>query len=178
LRVIGGLDSDENAARQRRRFGLKIKEKTVLREKISEDTKAAMKSGDKPRLSTLRLVSAAIKNTEIEARTSGKTLTEDDLLGLLQKMIKQRQESVELYDKGGRKELADQERGEIEIIRGFLPQQMGDAEAAAAIAEIIKKEGATSVKDMGKVMAALKAAYAGKMDFGKASGLVKQQLAG
>jgi uncharacterized protein len=150
----------------------------VLREKISEDTKAAMKAGDKPRLSTLRLVSAAIKNTEIEARTSGKTLTEDDLLGLLQKMIKQRQESVELYDKGGRKELADQERAEIAVIQEFLPQQMGDEEAKAAIAEVIAKEGASSVKDMGKVMAALKAAYAGKMDFGKASALVKSQLAG
>jgi uncharacterized protein YqeY len=92
-------------------------------------------------------------------------------------MIKQRQESVELYDKGGRKELADQERGEIAIIQEFLPQQMGDAEAKAAIAEVIKKEGATGVKDMGKVMAALKAAYAGKMDFGKASALVKQLLA-
>jgi uncharacterized protein YqeY len=177
LRVIGGLDSDGNAARQRRRFGLKTREKTVLREKISDGTKAAMKSGDKLRLSTLRLVSAAIKNAEIEARTSGKALTDDDLLGLLQKMIKQRQESVELYDKGGRKELADQERGEIAIIQEFLPQQMGDAEAKAAIAEVIKKEGATGVKDMGKVMAALKAAYAGKMDFGKASALVKQLLA-
>jgi uncharacterized protein YqeY len=178
LRVIGGLDSGQHAARQRRRFGPKIKEKPVLREKISDETKAAMKSGDKLRLSTLRLVSAAIKNSEIEARTSSKQLTEDDLLGLLQKMIKQRQESVELYDKGGRKELAEQERGEIAIIQEFLPQQMGDAEAKAAIADIIAKEGATSVKDMGKVMAALKAAYAGKMDFGKASSLVKQQLSG
>ena len=150
----------------------------MLREKISDGTKTAMKSGDKLRLSTLRLVSAAIKNAEIEARTSAKALTDDDLLGLLQKMIKQRQESVELYDKGGRKELADQERGEIAIIQEFLPQQLGEAEAKAAIAEVIKKEGATGVKDMGKVMAALKAAYAGKMDFGKASALVKQQLAG
>ena len=150
----------------------------MLREKINDGVKDAMKSGDKLRLSTLRLANAAIKNADIEARTSGKALTDDDLLSLLQKMIKQRQESVELYDKGGRKELADQERGEIEIIRGFLPQQMADDEAKAAIAEIIKQEGATSVKDMGKVMAALKAAYAGRMDFGKASGLVKQQLAG
>jgi hypothetical protein len=137
-----------------------------------------MKSGDKLRLSTLRLVSAAIKNAEIEARTAGKPLTDDDLLGLLQKMIKQRQESVELYDKGGRKELADQERGEIKIIQGFLPQQMSEAEAKAAIAEVIKQEGASGMKDMGKVMAALKTAYAGKMDFGRASALVKSQLAG
>jgi uncharacterized protein YqeY len=93
-------------------------------------------------------------------------------------MIKQRQESVELYDKGGRKELADQERGEIEIIKGFLPQQMSEAEAKAAIAEVIKDTGAQGMKDMGKVMAALKQGYAGKMDFGKASGLVKSLLAG
>ena len=150
----------------------------MLREKINAGMKEAMKSGEKLRVSTLRLCNAAIKNADIEARTSGKTLTDDDLLGLLQKMIKQRQESVELYDKGGRKELADQERDEIEIIKGFLPQQMSDDEAKAAIAEVIKSEGATSVKDMGKVMAALKAVYAGKMDFAKASGLVKSQLAG
>jgi uncharacterized protein YqeY len=150
----------------------------VLRDRINEGTKQAMKSGDKLRLSTLRLVSAAIKNAEIEARTAGKPLTDDDLLGLLQKMIKQRQESVELYDKGGRKELADQERGEIKIIQGFLPQQMSEAEAKAAIAEVIKQEGASGMKDMGKVMAALKTAYAGKMDFGRASALVKSQLAG
>jgi uncharacterized protein YqeY len=148
----------------------------VLRDKINDGMKEAMKSGDKLRVSTLRLVNAAIKNADIEARTASKSLTDDDLLGLLQKMIKQRQESVELYDKGGRKELADQERGEIEIIKGYLPQQMDDAQAKAAIAEVIKRENATSVKDMGKVMAALKAAYAGKMDFAKASGLVKELL--
>jgi uncharacterized protein YqeY len=93
-------------------------------------------------------------------------------------MIKQRQESVELYDKGGRKELADQERGEIEIIKGFLPQQMSEAEAKAAIAAVIKETGALGMRDMGKVMAALKERHAGKMDFGKASGLVKSLLAG
>jgi uncharacterized protein YqeY len=150
----------------------------LLREKINDGMKEAMKSGDKLRVSTLRLVNAAFKNADIEARTASKALSDDDLLGLLQKMIKQRQESVELYEKGGRKELADQERGEIEIIKGFLPQQMSDDEAKAAIAEVIKQEGATGVKDMGKVMAALKAAYAGRMDFGKASGLVKNQLTG
>jgi uncharacterized protein YqeY len=171
-----GLDSGENAGRQRRRFAAQIKENPVLRDNINNGMKEAMKSGDKLRVSTLRLVNAAFKNADIEARTASKSLTDDDLLGLLQKMIKQRQESVELYDKGGRKELADQERGEIEIIKGFLPQQMDDAQAKAAIAEVIKKENATSVKDMGKVMAALKAAYAGKMDFGKASGLVKELL--
>ena len=151
----------------------------MLREKINDAMKDAMKSQEKLKLSTLRLVNAAIKNADIEARTGGKgPLADDDLLGLLQKMIKQRQESVELYDNGGRKELADQERGEIEIIRGFLPQQMSDAEAKSAIAEVIKETGAQGMKDMGKVMAALKQGYAGKMDFGKASGLVKSLLTG
>ena len=151
----------------------------MLREKINDAMKGAMKSQEKLKLSTLRLVNAAIKNADIEARTGGKgPLSDDDLLGLLQKMIKQRQESVELYDKGGRKELADQERGEIEIITGFLPQQMSEAEAKAAIAAVIKETGALGMRDMGKVMAALKERHAGKMDFGKASGLVKSLLAG
>jgi uncharacterized protein len=150
----------------------------VLRDKINESVKVAMKAQDKLRLSTLRLVNAAIKNADIEAERTGKSLSDDDLLSLMQKMIKQRQESVEIYDKGGRKELADQERGEIEVIKGFLPQQMSEAEAKAAIAEAIKATGAQGVKDMGKVMAALKQGYAGKMDFGKASALVKGLLAG
>jgi len=151
----------------------------VLREKINEATKEAMKSGDKLKLSTLRLMNAAIKNSDIEARTASKQPPSDeDLLGLFQKLIKQRQESVELYEKGGRTELAAQEKAEIEVIKGFLPQQMAEAEVKAAIAGIIKETGATSVKDMGKVMAALKERYAGKMDFGKASGAVKGQLAG
>jgi len=155
------------------------KETDMLRESINDAMKGAMKSQEKLRLSTLRLVNAAIKNADIEARTGGKgPLADDDLLGLLQKMIKQRQESVEIYDKGGRKELADQERGEIEIIKGFLPEQMSEAEAKAAIAAVIKESGAQGIKDMGKVMAALKQAYAGKMDFGKASGLVKGLLTG
>ena len=128
----------------------------MLREKINDAMKDAMKSQEKLKLSTLRLVNAAIKNADIEARTGGKgPLADDDLLGLLQKMIKQRQESVELYDKGGRKELADQER-----------------------AEVIKETGAQGMKDMGKVMAALKERHAGKMDFGNASGLVKSLLTG
>ena len=150
----------------------------MLREKINEAVKTAMKSQDKPRLSTLRLVNAAIKNAEIESERAGKPLAEDDLLGILQKMVKQRQESVEIYDQAGRKELADQERGEIEVIRDFMPQQMSEAEARAAIAEVIKATGAQGIKDMGKVMAALKQGYAGRMDFGKASGLVKSLLAG
>jgi uncharacterized protein len=150
----------------------------VLRDQINDAVKQAMKAQDKLRLSTLRLMNAAIKNAEIDARTGAGPLTDDDVLGLLQKMIKQREDSVALYEQGGRKELADQERGEIEIIRGFLPQQMSEAEAKAAIAEVIKQTGAQGIKDMGKVMATLKQAYAGRMDFGKASGLVKVLLAG
>jgi uncharacterized protein YqeY len=150
----------------------------VLREKINDAVKVAMKAQDKLRLSTLRLMNAGIKNADIEGRTAAGPLTDDDVLALLQKMIKQRQESAELYDKGGRKELGDQERGEIEIIKEFLPQPLSDDEAKAAIAEVIAETGAQGMKDMGKVMAALKNAYAGKLDFGKASGLVKSLLAG
>jgi uncharacterized protein YqeY len=151
----------------------------VLREKINEGMKDAMKSQDKLRLSTLRLVNAAIKNADIEARGLGKDMPDDGaLLALLQKMIKQREESVGLYEKGGRRELADQERGEIAIIRGFLPQQMSDEEMKAAIAAAIQEAGASSMKDMGKVIGALRAQYAGRMDFGKASALVKGMLSG
>ena len=146
----------------------------MLRDEINTALKGAMKARDERRVSTLRMVNAALKNADLEAQG----LADDELLGLLQKLIKQRQESVEIYDKAGRKELADQERGEIDIIRAYLPAQMSEAEAKAAIAEVIKATGAQSVKDMGKVMAALKESYAGKMDFGKASGLVKGLLAG
>ena len=149
----------------------------MLREKITEATKVAMKSQEKIKLSTLRLMSAAITNADIEARTAGKKpLSDDELLGVFQKLIKQRQESIELYEKGRRAELAKQERDEIEVIKGFLPQQMSEAEVKAAIAEAIKATGAASVKDMGKVMAALKERHAGRMDFGKASGAVKGML--
>jgi uncharacterized protein len=151
----------------------------MLREKLNEATKEALKAGDKLKLSTLRLMTAAVQNGDIEARTAGKKpLSDEELLGIFQKQIKQRNESVELYEKGGRAELAKQERDEIEVIKGFLPQQMSEAEVKTAIAAIIKETGAASVKDMGKVMAALKERFAGKMDFGKASGAVKGLLAG
>jgi uncharacterized protein len=150
----------------------------TIRDNINNALKDAMKAREEHRVSTLRLANAAFKNAEIEPGRVDKPLTEDDVLGILQKMVKQRQESVEIYDKGGRKELADRERAEIEIIKAFMPQQMSEAEAKAAIAEVIKTTGAQSVKDMGKVMAALKTGYAGKMDFGKASGLVKSLLSG
>jgi len=151
----------------------------VLRDEINTALESAMKARDERRVSTLRLVSAAIKNADIDAQVHGRqSLVDDDLLALLQKMIKQRQESVEIYDKAGRNDLADQERAEIAIISAYLPQQMSESEMKAAISEIIREVEARSIKDMGKVMAALKQGYAGKMDFGHASGLVKGMLAG
>lgn len=149
----------------------------MLREEINTALKGAMKAREEHRVSTLRLVNAALKNADLEAQGRGKNvLSDEEILALLQKLIKQRQEAAEIYDKAGRNELAGQERGEIEIIRAFLPRQMSEAEAKAAIAEAVKATGATSIKDMGKVMAALKQAHAGKMDFGKASGMVKALL--
>jgi uncharacterized protein len=151
----------------------------VLRDDINNALKEAMKAGDKRRVSTLRLVNSALKNADIEARGEGKgPLSDDELLGLLQKMIKQRHESVELYEKGGRAELAEQEREEIAIIAAYLPQQMSDPEMRAAIEAAVAETGAAGMRDMGKVMAALKARHSGKMDFAKASALVKARLAG
>lgn len=151
----------------------------MLRDDINNAVKEAMKAKDERKLSTLRMVNSALKNADIEARGQGKPpLSDEDILGLLQKMIKQRQESVELYDKGGRAELADQERAEIAVISAYLPKQMSEDEVKAAIAAAIKDTGASGMKDMGKVIAALKAKHAGQMDFGKASGLVKAALTG
>jgi uncharacterized protein len=151
----------------------------MLRDDINTALKTAMKAGDARRVSTLRLVNAAFKNADIEARGQGKgPLGEDEMLALLQKMIKQRHESVELYDKGGRAELAQQERDEIAIISGYLPKQMSEDEVKAAIAAAIADTGAAGMKDMGKVIAALKGKFAGKMDFAKASALVKGMLTG
>jgi hypothetical protein len=151
----------------------------MLRDDINNAVKDAMKAKEERKLSTLRMVNSALKNADIDARGQGKPpLSDEDILGLMQKMIKQRQESVELYDKGGRKELADQERAEIAVISAYLPKQMSDDEVKAAIAATITETGAAGMKDMGKVIAALKAKYAGQMDFGKASGLVKAALTG
>src|SRR5262249_23529326 len=142
----------------------------MLRDTINDALKEAMKSGDKRRVSTLRLVNAAIKNADIEARGRGEDAFSDEaLLGVLQKMIKQRQESAELYDKGGRPELAAQEREEIEVISGYLPRQLSDLEAGAAIQAIVHEINAQSLKDMGRIMATLKERFSGKMDFAKAS---------
>jgi len=151
----------------------------VLRDQINTALKTAMKARDERRTGTLRLVIAAIKNADIEAQMHSRPmLSDDDLVALLRKLVKQRQESIEIYDKAGRRELADKERDEIDIIRAYLPQEMSDAEMKTAIADIISQVEARTIKDMGKVMAALKQNYAGRMDFGKASGLVKTLLAG
>ena len=149
----------------------------ALRESFTELMKEAMKAGDKRRTGTLRMITAALKDRDIEARGQGKhPLSDDDILGLLQKMVKQRQESLAIYEQAGRAELATQEREEIEIIMGFMPKQMDEAEMTAAIKTIIAETGASSVKDMGKVMAVMKERYAGQMDFAKASGAVKGVL--
>jgi uncharacterized protein YqeY len=154
-------------------------EAIMLRDDINNAVKDAMRAKDERKLSTLRMVNSTLKNSDIEARGQGKPpLSDEDILGVLQKMIKQRQESVELYVKGGREELAAQERAEIAIITGYLPKQMSDDEVKAAIAAAVKDTSAAGMKDMGKVIAALKGKYAGQMDFGKASGLVKAALAG
>jgi hypothetical protein len=148
-----------------------------MREKINADLKEAMKAGEKDRVGTLRLINAAIKHADIEARPTGKDkITDADILLVLAKMVKQRRDSVEQFTKGGRQDLADKETAEIRVIEAYLPKQMSEAEAKAAIAAVIKEVGAESPKDMGRVMGALKAKYAGKMDFGKASAQVKELL--
>jgi uncharacterized protein YqeY len=148
-----------------------------MRETITAAVQAATKARDVRRVSTLRLVSAAIKDRDIAARTAGKERASDaELLDLLAKMIKQREESQKIYAEAGRSELAALEREEVAIIREFLPKQLSDEDMAKAIAEAIAATGAASVKDMGKVMAALKGRYAGQMDFSKASAAVKAKL--
>jgi uncharacterized protein YqeY len=149
-----------------------------MREKITADLKTAMKAGDRAKVDALRLINAGLKDKDIEARGAGKTLSEDDVLALLQKMIKSRQESLDIYEKNNRPELADKERFEIAVISSYLPSQMSEAEVADAIRAAVAELGATSIKDMGKVVAALKAKYAGRMDFGKASAVVKATLTG
>ncbi|HSR77361.1 MAG TPA: GatB/YqeY domain-containing protein [Xanthobacteraceae bacterium] len=149
----------------------------MLRDDINNALKDAMKARDERRVSTLRLVNSALKNADIEARGQNKgPLGDDELLALMAKMIKQRHESIELYEKGGRAELAQQERDEIAIIAAYLPKQMSDAEVQAAVTQAIAQSGASSMKDMGKVIATLKGRYAGRMDFGKISPLVKELL--
>ena len=149
----------------------------MLRDAINTAIKDAMKARNEARVSTLRLVNAAIQSADIEAGGQKKPpLNEADVLSLMQKLIKQRHDAIELYEKGGRPELAAKERGEIEIIAGFMPKQMSDAEAGAAISAIVHEINAQTMKDMGRVMAALRERFAGKMDFGKASAKIKELL--
>jgi uncharacterized protein len=151
----------------------------VLRDDINKALTEAMKAKNERAVSTLRLVNAALKNADIEARGAGKpALGDAEVMSLLQKMIKQRQESVLLYEKGGRADLVRQEQEEITIIQGYLPKQMSEAEMAAAIDAAIKETGAAGMKDMGRVIGALRGKYAGQMDMGKASALVKAKLSG
>ena len=148
-----------------------------MREQLPSLMKEALKSGDKRRLATLRLIAAAMKDREIEARGTCKEIGEEDEQAVLRKMVKQRQDSITIYDGAGRTELADQEREELAIVSAFLPQQMDADATRSAIAEAIAETGAAGPKDMGKVIAAIKAKHAGRIDFGKASGLVKEMLA-
>jgi uncharacterized protein YqeY len=151
----------------------------VIRDDINNDLKDAMKAKDERKVSTLRMVNSALKNADIEARGAGKpALGDAEALPLLQKMIKQRQESVELYKKGNRADLVKQGEEEIAIIAAYLPKQMSDAEMAAAIDAAIKDSGAAGMKDMGKVIGALRAKFVGQMDIGKASAAVKAKLGG
>lgn len=149
-----------------------------LAERINKALKTAMREQDKVRLSTLRLISAAFKDREIQNRGTGKdeSLTEAGMQEILAKMIKQRRESADTYDQGGRPELAERERAEIVIIEEFLPRQLSVAEMEAAISGVVKELGAESLKDMGRVMGVLKERYGGQMDFGKAGGIVKGLL--
>ena len=148
-----------------------------MRETISEGYKAAMKAGDKRRTATLRSINAAIKDKDIEARGQGRqALGEGEILALMQKMIKQREESLGIYEKAGREDLASVEREELAILNEFVPRGLSEAEVEAAILAAIAATGASGGKDMGKVIAALKAEYLGRIDFGKASARVKAAL--
>lgn len=149
----------------------------MLRDDINAALKESLKAQDKRRTATLRLINAALKDRDIEQRGHGKDpLTDDELRALLAKMVKQREESAKIYDEAGRPELAEQEREEIVYIQAFLPQQLGEAETRAAIAAVIAEIDAKGIKDMGRTMAVLKERHAGAVDFGKASGWVKEAL--
>ena len=149
----------------------------MIRDAIKAAQIAAMKAGDKPRTAAIRLIQSALKNRDIELRTAEKAPEDDALVTeVLQKMLKQRRESVEMYEKGGRAELADVERAEMAVIEEFLPRRMSEEETKAAIDVVIAETGASSVKDMGRVMALLKERHATELDMAKASGLVKARL--
>ena len=150
----------------------------MLRERLNGALKDAMKAQDPRAVSTLRLILAALKDRDISARSKGNMdgVGEDDILSMLQTMVKQRKESIELYEQGGRLELAEQEMEEIAVIQRFMPEQMEDAEMRDAITSLIVDLEAKNLKDMGRTMAALKERYAGRMDFTRASAMVKEQL--
>jgi len=150
----------------------------MFRTRLSEALKDAMRAKNPRAVSTLRLILAALKDRDIAARGRGVTdgIDEEEILSMLQTMIKQRREAIALYEQGGRLELAEQEREEIGIIETFLPKQFDDAEVREVVAKVIADIGAASIKDMGRTMAELRARYAGQMDFGKASGYVKEKL--
>ena len=149
----------------------------MIRDDIKAALVTAMKGGDKAATATIRMIQSAIKNRDIELRTASTTPDDDVMVSeVLQKMVKQRRESITLYESGGRQELADVEKAEVEVIERFLPQQMSDEEAGAAIDGIVAELGATSSKDMGRVMAAVKERLAGQVDMSKVSGLVKARL--
>lgn len=150
----------------------------MFRARLNDSLKEAMKAKDQCRVSTLRLILAALKDRDIAARTKGKSdgIGEDEILEMLQKMVRQRQDSIEMYTKGNRPDLVDKETAEIEIIEQFLPKQLNEDEIGAAVGAVIGELEASSIKDMGRVMSELKQRYAGRMDFGRASALVKGRL--
>ena len=150
-----------------------------MRKRLSDSTKDAMRAKDKARLSTLRLINAAIKDRDIAARSEANPdgVSDIEILSILAKMIKQRQDSAKAYDEAGRIELAEGERNEIKVIEEFLPKQLNEAEAEAAIKAAIEEAGAESIRDMGKVMGVLKSKYTGQMDFGKTGAVIKKMLA-
>src|SRR5688572_7169899 len=180
LGLIRGLDRPPDRGRQRPALcreqpAIGNRGGSVLRESISSAMKEAMKARDERRVSTLRLMNAAIQNADLDAGGRGKPpLNEAELMALFQKLIKQRQDSVEMYDKGGRADLAEKERAEIDIIASYLPKQMNDIEAGAAISAILQEINAQGLKDMGRAMGTLRERFAGSMDFGKASAKIKE----
>ncbi|GBQ20643.1 amidotransferase GatB/YqeY subunit [Acetobacter estunensis NRIC 0472] len=152
-------------------------ESTSLRTRVMDETKTAMKAGQKERVAVLRMIGAKIKDADIAGRAQGKEgLSEDEIISALRGMVKSRQDSVRLYREGGRDELAAKEESEIAVIREFLPPEMDDAALEAAVKAAIAEAGATSMKDMGKVMGALKAKFGANLDLGRANGLVKAAL--
>lgn len=152
----------------------------MLRTRFQDDLKTAIRNKDEVATRTIRLILAALKDRDIAARGKGNSegIGDEEILATLQTMVKQRRESIEAYEKAGRQELADQEKAEIKVLQRFLPQQLGEGEIAEVVNAVIAEVNAAGIKDMGRVMGALKERYPGQMDFGKASGIVKEKLTG